>query len=275
MVECLDQIDLHKEQAQKQWNANPCGASDGDGACEKGSLEFFDSVRKSRYEVSDTWMKKKIPFSTGKDKKLLEIGFGMGSDLLTWCESGAEVHGIDITPEHFRLAQANFALHGQKADLKLADASDIPYPSNSFDIVYSNGVLHHTPDTVRCISEAYRVLKPGGQLIFTMYHFYSAFHFFDKLLFQGLCQGKLFTLGYHGLMSTTEKMADGINIKPLVKTYSKRQLKTMLADFSTVKFEIALFNRGHIPIVGRFIPPFLENFIARWIGWYIVAYATK
>ncbi len=264
-----------KKESQKQWNSTPCGSGDISEQYEKGTLEFFDAVRVSRYEVTDNWMKERIPFHLGAGKKVLEIGFGMGTDLVTWQQAGAEVYGIDLTPEHLRLAQLNFTIRGQKANLQLADAADIPFPANFFDIVYSNGVLHHTPDTVRCISEAYRVLRPGGQLVFTMYRTFSAFHLIYKLLFEGVWEGKLRKLGYAGLMSTIEHGADGITIKPLVKTYRKQQLKHMLADFSKVKFKVAHFKRHHFNRLTRFVPRVLEKYLEPWLGWYLIAYATK
>ncbi len=262
-----------KKAAQKQWNANPCGSLETE--FEKGSLAYFQVVRKSRYEITERWMKEKIPFHTGKGKKVLEIGYGMGTDLLTWRLEGAEVYGIDITPEHYRLAQLNFEVHKEKANLQLADAANIPFPNEFFDIVYSNGVLHHTPDTVRCISEAYRVLRPGGQLIFSMYRTFSGFHLVAKLLIEGIYKGKLSKLGYKGLLSTIEQGADGINIKPLVKTYRKVQLKHMLGDFSKVEFKVAQFNREHFLKLGCLVPRFLEKYLEPWLGWYLIAYATK
>lgn len=264
-----------KEETREQWNANPCGQVYADRTFEIDSLEFFDSVNQKRAELSDPWIAKAIPFSSGKEKKVLEIGFGMGSDLLNWANHGADCYGIDITPEHYRLATLNFALHKKQAQLKLADASDIPFPSQYFDIVYSNGVLHHTPDTVRSISEAYRVLRPGGRFIFTMYRTYSAFHLVAKILVEGLLQGKLRKLGYRGLMATVEYGADGVIRKPLVKTYSRKQLKHILEDFSKVEFKVAYFKREHLLRFGKWMPRFLEKWLERWLGWYLIVYATK
>lgn len=259
----------------KQWNTTPCGSSDINKTLQIGSLEFFAAVRKNRYEITDTWMKEKIPFHLGNGKKVLEVGYGMGTDLLTWCTEGAEVYGIDLTPEHFRLAELNFKTHNQKAHLQIADAANIPFPSGSFDIVYSNGVLHHTPDTVRCISEAYRVLKPKGLMIFSMYRTYSAFHLIIKILVDGIAKGKLRKLGYRGLLSTIEQGADGIHIKPLVKTYTKSQLKPMLSDFSKVEFKIGHFKREHLSKLKILCPKFLEKYLEPWLGWYLIAFATK
>jgi len=268
-------MDAHKIEAQKLWDSHPCGTGEYLAGREYGSLEFFDAIRHNRYEVTDTWMKKRIDFAMARGKRLLEIGHGIGSDLLTFCEEGAEVYGIEITKEHHELARRNFELHGRKCVLKLCDCADIDFPSNLFDYVYSHGALHHTPDTARCISEAYRVLKPGGQLILSLYRKYSAFHIFSMLIGNGLVKGKLFKLGYRGLMSTVEYGADGISIKPFVKTYSKRTLRNLLSDFSTVKFEIAHFKREHIPRVGRLMPRCLEKVLEPHLGWYMIAFAMK
>ena len=141
--------------------------------------------------------------------------------------------------------------------------------------MYSHGVLHHTPDTVRCISEIYRVLKPGGTMILGLYYTYSAFHLFSMILAHGVLLGGLFRLGYRGLMATLEYGADGKNTKPLVKTYSKRELRCILQDFKTVRLRIAHFKRSHIPVFGMLIPPFLEKPLARLAGWYVIAVAVK
>ena len=275
LVEGICEVSLSKLEAQKQWSIHPCGTGKHTDGIEYGSLEFFDVISHSRYEVTDRWMKKIIDFGISKGKRLLEIGHGIGTDLLSFCEGGAEVYGIDFTEEHHRLAKRNLALHGKTGVLKLCDAADIDFPSNYFDYVYSHGVLHHTPDTVRCISEAFRVLKPGGEFILSLYRTYSAFHIFSVVFVNGLIRGKLFRLGYRGLMSTVEYGADGKSIKPLVKTFTKRDLQYFLSDFSSVEFKVGHFRREHIPVVGRLIPRCLEPVLEPYLGWYLIAFALK
>jgi ubiquinone/menaquinone biosynthesis C-methylase UbiE len=268
-------VNSEKVEARKQWNTHPCGIGEYLDGIEYGSLEFFDAISRHRYEVTDRWMKRVINFGISKGKKLLEIGHGIGTDLRTFCEEGAEVYGIEITEEHHRLAQRNFDLHGKPCVLKLCDGADIDFPANYFDYVYSHGVLHHTPDTVRCVSEAYRVLKPGGQFILSVYHTNSAFHIFSMVIYNGLMKGKLFRLGYRGLMSTVEYGADGIYLKPLVKTCTKNKLRRLLSEFLRVEFKVAHFKREHIPIIGKLIPRYLEELLDPYLGWYVIAFATK
>ncbi len=265
-----------KLEVQKQWDTNPCGTGEYLAELDYASIDWFDEIRRSRYEVTDRWMKEVIDFTVANNnKKLLEIGHGLGTDLLTFCEAGADVYGIDITESHHNLAKLNFELHRRPCVLKLCDSANIDFPSDFFDYVYSHGVLHHTPDTVRCISEAYRVLKPGGKLILGMYHTYSAFHIFSMLIYKGLLKGEFKKLGYRGLMSTVEYGADGVDIKPLVKTYSRLQLRHILADFSKVEIKVAHFKRTHIPILGKLIPNFMEKLLEPYLGWYLIAFASK
>ena len=258
-----------------QWNTTPCGT----GPFLEGTLpetrQYFDHIRKNRYEVTDTWIPRTIDFSMAQGKKLLEIGHGVGSDLLTFAENGGLVHGIDITQEHHRLAKLNFEAHGQTGEFKLCEAENIEYPDNHFDYVYSMGVLHHTPHTERCFQEAYRVLKPGGLMVVAVYHTLSAYHVFAKLLYEGILLRRLFKLGYAGLMSTIEYGADGIHIKPLVKTYRRRQIQGLLSDFASVEFRITHFKREHIPLVGHLLPLRFERWLEPLLGWYVVAFARK
>jgi ubiquinone/menaquinone biosynthesis C-methylase UbiE len=270
----IPQSNPDKAAAQLQWNTNPCGSGDYLEGLEYGSAEWFEVVRRNRYEVTDEWMTRLIPFAAGKGKRLLEIGYGQGTDLLTFAEAGAEPHGIDLAEEHQRLAERNFAHHHRTADLRLGDAGQLPWPDAYFDVVYSNGVLHHTPDTVRCITEAWRVLKVGGLFILSMYHTWSAFHLGSMLLYQGLMRGQLRRLGYRGLMSTLEFGADGIYTRPLVKTYSRGQLRAILGDFSQVDVRCAHFKREQLP-GGRLLPRFLEPVLEPLLGWYVVAFARK
>jgi SAM-dependent methyltransferase len=264
-----------KLEAQRQWTTAPCGTGDYLAGLEPESLAWFDEIRRSRYEVTDTWLPRTIDFGVARGKRLLEIGHGIGSDLLTFAEAGAEVHGIDITERHHRLARRNFDLHGRACVLTLADASAIPFPDTFFDVVYSHGVLHHTPDTVRCIGEAYRVLKPGGTFILSLYHTWSAFHLLTKLLYEGLAHGGLRRLGYRGLMATVERGADGLSTGPLVKTYGRGQLRHMLADFARVEFRVAHLTGDQVPRIGRHLPRWLLRALEPYLGWYIIAIATR
>lgn len=112
-------------------------------------------------------------FDSSAGKGVLEIGVGMGADFLRWVRAGAEATGVDLTERAVELTRQRLASEGQQADVRVADAESLPFADGQFDIVYSWGVLHHTPDPARALAEAQRVLAPGGQLKVMLYHRHS------------------------------------------------------------------------------------------------------
>ena len=76
--------------------------------------------------------------------------------------------------------------------LSHADLHHLPYPDESFDVIVSNGVLHHTPDTQAAVTEVYRVLKPQGQAIIMLYCKNSWHYWINMFLLVGVFQGKIF-----------------------------------------------------------------------------------
>lgn len=112
-------------------------------------------------------------FEAGAGKRVLEIGVGMGADFLRWARAGAVATGVDLTERAVELTRDRLAKEGLEADVRVADAEALPFADGQFDIVYSWGVLHHTPDPGRAILEAQRVLSPGGSLKLMLYHRHS------------------------------------------------------------------------------------------------------
>ena len=159
----IDTVDEKlKDQVREYWNAHPCGTQFTH--LEWGSKEFFAEVERFRYETQP-FMSEIIGFDRYPGKRLLEVGCGLGTDLLQFAKGGALVTGVDLTPQSIELVKRRFALDGLAVDARVSDAENLPFDDASFDVVYSFGVLHHTPNTQKAIDEVYRVLKPGGKII--------------------------------------------------------------------------------------------------------------
>ncbi len=263
----------YKEHIRKQWNNTPCGKV-GDITYD---LVYFENVEKNRYDSYATWMKPFYGYESEKHKdiSILEVGFGQGTDLVQFAKGGAKCTGIDYTPNHFELAKLNFELRGLKADLHLGDAANLPFDDNSFDKIYSFGVLHHTPDIDKCIEEVYRVLKPGGTFIMSLYNKNSLFHYYTKVFLEGVLRLRFLTLGYMGVMATLEEGADGKNIKPLVNVYNKKSLKPMLNKFKTTQFDIRHLQKRDIPILGSILSQKYLDKLQKKYGWYIISTSVK
>lgn len=263
----------HKEHIRKQWNNTPCGKV-GDITYD---LDYFIKVEKNRYDSYAPWMKSFYQYNSNDNNEvsILEVGFGQGTDLVQFAKAGAKCTGIDYTPKHFELAQLNFQLRGLEADLRLGDASDLPFEDNSFDKVYSFGVLHHTPDIEKCIDEVYRVLKPGGVFVMSLYHKNSLFHYYTKVFLEGILRLRFLTLGYMGVMATLEEGADGKKIKPLVNVYNESSLKPMLSKFKNTEYHIRHLRQRDIPILGSILSQNYLDKLQTKYGWYIISKSTK
>lgn len=266
-----EEIKAQKGQTQKQWNTNPCGqVGDIDW-----SLPYFEKIEDNRYNNYAPWMRDFYRYQNHDGVKLLEVGFGQGTDLVQYCKGGAECFGVDLTKNHFLLAKENFRLRNLSAQLFHEDASQLHFDSNTFDKVVSFGVLHHTPDIQVCVNEVHRVLKPGGKFVISLYHRNSLYYWTTLLLKEGICKGKLFRLGFAGLKSLIESGADGKNIKPYVKLYTRQSMRKLLTSFSDCRIDIRHLHNKNIWIIGKFLPKSVVSRLEPYFGWYIIATCTK
>src|ERR1044071_8414907 len=126
---------LWKQRAREQWSANPCGAHVAQGL-EFGTRDYFDAIEAYRYREYAPWMKEALGFDRYSGKRVLEIGCGTGTDLLQFARGGARVTGIDLTPRSVEIARRRFDLYGAKGEFAIGDAENVPFPGESFDLVY-------------------------------------------------------------------------------------------------------------------------------------------
>lgn len=265
---------MHKDarmEARKQWNARACGELPGD----QRSLDYFDAVARDRYR-QQPWMHDYFGYERFAGKQVLEIGIGQGTDMMQFAQAGAICHGVDITENHLELTALNATLRGYEVDLHEVDATRLPFADNTIDCVYSFGVLHHIPEIEKVVSEIYRVLKPGGGVMIALYYKWSAFHLLWKLLANGIRNGWLFTKGYSGLLATIESGADGVNVKPYVRLFSKHGARKMMREFVQEDLSIHQLHEDHFwpPFVGRLLRKRLKQLEPR-LGWYVTYQGRK
>jgi ubiquinone/menaquinone biosynthesis C-methylase UbiE len=264
-----------KREAIEQWTHDPCGLS-GAQDLEVGTKAFYERVDQNRYEEYAPWMKSTMEFTRFPGQKVLEVGFGMGTDLFQFASFGAIVSGVDLSPEHLRIATQRFAAYGLPADLRLADAESLPFENASFDVVYTFGVIHHTPDTEKAVAEIHRVLKLGGRAIIGVYHRYSAFHLFSVLGESYLLRLGFLRESYRRTLSRIEHREHS-NACPLVKLYSRRSLRRLLRKFHEVRVGCKHLELSHFGTLGRLVPRALVRRLERreLLGWYLIAKCTK
>jgi ubiquinone/menaquinone biosynthesis C-methylase UbiE len=145
---------------------------------DKYTLEYFEELEQLRYSMQPE-IHAFAQFSRANGKKVLEVGVGAGTDFLQWVRSGAMAYGIDLTEEAIEHVQHRLALYNLSAeDYAVADSENLPFGDNEFDLVFSWGVIHHTPDTEKAFREIIRVCKPGGKIKIMIYHRHSLLAYF-------------------------------------------------------------------------------------------------
>jgi ubiquinone/menaquinone biosynthesis C-methylase UbiE len=261
--------DAYKGQAQNQWNNNPVG-SETARAAQPNTLEWFQEVERYRYDVYAPWMPRVMEFAQHAGEQVLEVGGGMGTDLSQFARNGAIVTDVDLSAGHLQIAQENFRLRGLTGRFVHHDAESLPFDDNTFDLVYSNGVIHHTPNTARTVSEIRRVLKPGGRAIVMVYAENSLQYWRNLVWYYGMRSGDLATRSMGDIMSRSVERT-GNDARPLVKVYTKARLRALFAGFT----DITILQRQISPeLVPRRLHRFLP-LVERMAGWNLIIKARK
>jgi ubiquinone/menaquinone biosynthesis C-methylase UbiE len=197
-----------------------------------------------------------MPYKKLKNKKVLEIGCGTGAHSLLFAFYQAKIHVTDITEKRIDSAKKLINLLPSKnAKFKLCDAENIPYEDNTFDIVYSNGVLHHTYNITKAIEEIKRVLRPGGEAIIMLYAKNSFLYYINIYFIRGILLGYKKKFGNSWIGASTEWMSSNKQkvFNPVTYVFTKEEIKTLFSDFDIKSIRKNSFIFSHIPVIGKFI----------------------
>lgn len=190
----------------------------------------YDAQAKVRYEL-EPYIIDFADFSVGKGKRVLEIGVGLGSDHQKWAESGAELYGIDLTERAIANTSHRMKLFNLSSNLMVGDAEHLDFENDVFDIVYSWGVIHHSPNTPKAVKEIFRVLKQGGQAKVMIYHKWS---------FVGYMLWVRYGLMKLNPFITLKEIYDKYLESPGTKAYSVAEAEQLFEGFKDIKIETVL-----------------------------------
>lgn len=289
-----------KERVRAFWQANPCGLKFADA--EPGTRLFYERVEEHRYRTE--WhIPEAADFQSARGKRVLEIGCGLGTDGAQFARAGASYTGVDLTQAAVGLARRRFELFGLEGDFQTADAENLDFADASFDLVYSHGVLHHTPDIERAVEEIHRVLKPGGRAVVMLYH-RDSYNYRVNIQVLRRAGAQLLrsesgiklahkltgeppeNLREHARRLRTDsenylkadeflnQNTDGAG-NPLARVYSRTQARRLFSDFAEVELRTYFLHKRWMPIVGRLLPRSLERRLASRWGWHLWIYARK
>lgn len=289
-----------KRQVQKFWQSSPCDSWFTNEP--RGTRAFYRSLDEHRYKVHRR-LQSAVGFEKTSGLRVLEIGCGCGSEAECFARAGAHYTAVDLTNAAVSITQRRFQLAKLKGRFVQGDAENLPFADGSFDLVYSHGVLHHTPDTPRTIREVHRVLSPGGRAVIMVYYRDS----FNYLVNLGLVRRFRAHLlrtelgiklartiwrepeeelrrhaelirqdpgSYLEMQNMLNRNTDGPD-NPLSQAFSKASAQRMFWQFRDVKTEVMFWNPNWLPGVGKLLPHSIEDRLASRWGWHLWIYAQK
>lgn len=226
--------------------------------------EYFEAAVRHRYglyphipEVAD--------FDRFKGRDVLEVGVGQGTDHYMFARAGARLTGIDLTQKHCDITSLFLQTFGFTPRIVRADARSLPFADESFDHVYSCGVLLLIKDIKVAINEIYRVLRPGGSATIMLYNRASIHYWIKTRLYYGWALKEDRVLGRE---TVTDWYTDGIGY-PKTYHYSRRDLAKLFGHFSRIEYRTACFTSEQIPQVGLPVDSRLMNWLESRFGFFL------
>jgi len=227
-----------------------------------GTPGFFADLDQYHFEKLHHLLRL-IDFDAYGGKRVLDVGCGAGIDLMRFARGGAIVVGVDLCSAAIELARANFTQQGLSADLREADGQQLPFPDDTFDLVFAHGVVQYTPDGRSLVAECRRVLKPGGEAVFQVYNRISWLNALSKV------------------MKVPLEHEDA----PVLRKYSASEFRDLLRGFREVRVVEERFpvkSRLHGGWKGLLFNTFfvgafnaLPRPLVRRFGWHLLAFCRK
>lgn len=276
------------------WQEHPCG----EHFVEKANWrQFFLDYDRYKYRIEPhiPIELKKIDF---RNKRVLEIGLGQGAEAQKIVEAGGIYNGIDLTQESVERVKRRFEIFDLDYESLLqGNAEEIGFPDCSFDIVFSHGVIHHSPRIAIIVDEIHRILKPGGEIVLMLYHRNSLNYQFSIRVLRRIGIFLLFIPGFPKVVSKlTGEPIDRllkhcVNLKRDGLTYlcmknfihkstdgpdnifssvfSVVEARRLLSNFRDLRFATHLLNERHLLGLQHVLPKQMRRALERKFGWHL------
>jgi len=228
----------------------------------------YEDKRNFRYSLQD-YMHDAFRFADFSGKSVLEIGCGAGIDSAEFARNGAMVTSTDLTRRGAELTRDLLQETSLPVKVIQSDAKNLPFKNETFDCVYSFGVLHHFPEIEIALAEIHRVLKPGGQVMVMLYHRDSLLYAYSIIYWRGLKEGKLGKLTPEQLLSLYSERNEGC---PYTRAYTKDEARSLFSRwFKGVTTEVH-YNVLDFPDQRKVKVDVPEKYE---LGWHLIVKAVK
>jgi len=266
--------DVPIAEVRSYWDARPCNIRHS--AQPVGSREYFDEVEARKYFV-EPHIPRFAQFQQWRGKKVLEIGCGIGTDTINFLRHGAQVTAVDVSERSLEIAARRAQVYGfgDRSRFYCADAERLSdhVPVEEYDLVYSFGVIHHTPHPDSALREIRKYVKPGGTVKIMVYHRWSWKALWILLRHGG---GRIRRLSR--IVATYSEAQTGC---PVTYTYSERQARRLLQSHGLeitdvfvdyifpYRIEDYVQYRYRIVWLVRWLPKAVFRWLERRLGWHV------
>ena len=221
------------DQVRAYWSRRPCNIRHSTKPV--GTREYFDEVEARKYFV-EPHIPAFADFERWRGKKVLEIGCGIGTDSINFARAGADITVVDLSHESLDVCRKRFEVFGLEANFYEGDAEHLSefVPVEKYDLIYSFGVIHHTPHPERVMEQLRRYCKPETELRLMLYTKWSW-----KVLWIILTYGHGAIWRSDELVSRYSEAQEG---SPVTFYYSFRGVRYLLRD----AYDIVDIHKDHI-----------------------------
>lgn len=273
----IDQSQKHIQEVQRFWDERPCNIRHSPKPF--GTLEYFEEVKKRRYFV-EGHIRQFVEFERWKDKTVLEIGCGIGTDTVEFARAGARITATELSAKSLEIAKQRFQVYGLQGTFLLANAEELSHAllPAPFDLIYSFGVIHHTPRPDRALRELKKYTHPKTELRIMLYAKWSW-----KVLWIILVFGKGQFWRWKELVAQNSEAQFG---SPVTYVYSKSEARRLLEEcgfevteikkYFIFPYQIPEYRQYRYRKVWYFcwMPQFLFDMIQRLFGWQLLIHAV-
>ena len=264
------------ERVRKFWDDRPCNIRHSPK--EMGTLEYFEQVRERRYFV-EQHIAGFAQFERWEGKSVLEVGCGIGTDTVEFAKAGARVTAVDLSPKSLEIARKRFEVYGLDATLVEANAEALSktIPPQPYDLVYSWGVIHHTPNPGNALEEFRKYCRRETEVRVMVYAKWSW-----KVLWIIVKFGKGMFWKWRKLVGEYSEAQES---SPVTYVYSARAARALFEahgfevlnigkDF-IFPFSVPYYRKYQYRKVWyfRWIPWFLFRALERFLGWNLLVVA--
>ena len=256
------------------WNRRPCNIRHSPR--QLGTLEYFEDVRQRKYYV-EPHIPAFAEFDRWKGRRVLEVGCGIGTDTMSFAQAGASVVAVDLSERSLEIAEQRARIYGMTDRVSFVRAnaerlSEFLEP-DSFDLIYSFGVIHHTPHPERAIAEMKKFARPGTTLKMMLYNRYS-WKVLEMIATSG--RGRFWNLDQ--LISELSEAQSGC---PVTYSYTRRSARQLLQQngFNVVGCRVEHIFPYRIPDYTqyryvrkwyfRIMPPPVFRWLEHQFGWHL------